>query len=42
MRNGSNKLQPIGNVKLKIYINQIILIYKIFMYISALRAQLAI
>ena len=42
MRNESvkYKLQPKGNLKIKRYINQIILIYKIIMYISALRAQL--
>jgi len=43
MRNESvkHKLQPGGNLKIKRYINQIILIYKI-MYLSALRAQLEI
>ena len=42
MRNESvkYKLQPRGNLKIKRYINQIILIYKIIMYISTLRAQL--
>jgi len=42
MRNESvkYKLQPRGNLKIQRYINQIILIYKIIMYISALRAQL--
>ena len=34
------KLQPRGNLKIKRYINQIILIYKIIMDISALKAQL--
>ena len=36
------KLQPKVNLKTSRYINQIILIYKIIMYVSALRAQLAI
>ena len=42
MRNESvkYKLQPKGNLKILKYINQIILIYKIIIYISALRAQL--
>ena len=42
MRNESvkYKLQPKGNLKIKRYINQIILINKIIMYILALRAQL--
>ena len=44
MRNESvkYKLQPRGNLKISIYINQIILIYKITMYLSALRTQLEI
>ena len=44
MRNESvkYKLQPRGNLKISIYINQIILICKIIMYLSTLRAQLAI
>ena len=42
MRNESvkYKLHSKGNYKIKRYINQIILIYKIIMYISALRAQI--
>jgi len=44
MRNESvkYKLQPKVNLKNLRYINQIILIHKIIMYISALRAQLEI
>jgi len=44
MRNESvkYKLHSKGNLKIKRYINQIILIYKIIMNISALRAQLVI
>ena len=44
MRNESvkYKLQSQGNFKIQRYINQIILIYKIIMYISAFRAQLEI
>ena len=42
MRNESvkYKLQPKGNLKFLRYINQIILILKIIMYMSALRAHL--
>ena len=42
MRNESvkYKLHSKGNLKIKRYINQFILIYKNIMYISALRAQL--
>ena len=41
MRNESvkYKLQSKGNWKIERYVNQIILIYKITMYVSALRAQ---
>ena len=41
MRNESvkYKLQPKGNLKIKRYINQIILIYKIIMYIIGIKSS---